>query len=99
MPVSPLPSSSLVTATNAARDPAADARRFVDLVNSGQTDEAAKYFASLMGSDDPNAIPPVPLNDPNSYGSALLAQVGAQIGMRNFAINTVPRLLDNIKIR
>jgi hypothetical protein len=96
----PVPAtSSLPSAINGRTTPADDAARFLKKVNDGDRDEAMKLFASLMGVDNPDEIPPISSTDNSSYESAFMTQVGAQMQMRQWAMTTLPRLLGDIKIK
>ncbi len=96
----PIPATSAFgTSANSRTTPANDAARFLDKLNNGDQQEAIQLFANLMGVDDPDKIPPISTTDTSSYEAALVTQIGAQIHMRQWAMTSLPRMLDQIKVQ
>jgi hypothetical protein len=96
----PIPATSAFSnqAANGRTTVSNDAQRIVDKMNSGDRTEAMRLWASLMGVDDPEKIPPSNPNDPTDYGSQLAGAVLARTHIQTWAMSTLPNLLKDIKV-
>lgn len=71
-----------------------DAARFLELLNQGKTEQALAHYMQVTGAQ-PDQLPA----RADHYQSDLIAQIGAQQTMRNYAMHTMPSLFKNIRIK